>query len=126
MRSINLAITNWIVELQATGHALKTPSPLFSYVISTVGMWKVQLYCPVIAMDVENPSSSSPDERLLFSLNYHQLEGVIQFNYRVTVRERWVEVMVNIDNIRYSTRIGKKGSNCEKLVFNYAFFAFTG
>ncbi|RVX03051.1 hypothetical protein CK203_016701 [Vitis vinifera] len=100
MRSINLAITNWIVELQATGHALKTPSPLFSYAISTVGMWKVQLYCPVIAMDVENPSSSSPDERMLFSLNYHQLEGVIQFNYRVVVRERWVEVMVNIDNIR--------------------------
>ena len=104
MRSVNLAITNWIVELQATGQTLKTPSPLFSYAISTVGLWKVQVYCPVIAMDIDNPSSSSPDERLMFSLNYHQLEGVIQFNYRVVVRERWVEVMVNIDNIRYSTR----------------------
>lgn len=105
MRSINLAITNWIVELQATGATLKTPSPLFSYSISTAGLWKVQLYCPVIAMDVENASSSSPDERLLFSLNYHQLEGVIQFNYRSMVRERWIEVIANIDNIRYIKKL---------------------
>ncbi|XP_057981666.1 uncharacterized protein LOC131166977 [Malania oleifera] len=99
MRSINLAITNRIVELQATHHSLKTPSPLFSYAVSASGMWKVQLYCPVIAMDVENARNSA-DERLLFSLKYHQLEGVVQFNYRVIVRENWVDVLVNTDNIR--------------------------
>lgn len=101
MRSINLAITNWIVELQATNHTLKTPSPLFSYAISRVGLWKVQLYCPVIAMDIEKLTNPSPDERLWFSLNYHQLEGVIQLNYKVMVREKWVDVIVNVDNIRY-------------------------
>lgn len=101
MRSINLAITNWIVELQATNHPLKTPSPLFSYAISRVGLWKVQLYCPVIAMDIEKPTNPLPDERLWFSLNYHQLEGVIQLNYKVMVREKWVDVIVNVDNIRY-------------------------
>lgn len=101
MRSINLAITNWIVELHATNHTLKTPSPLFSYAISRVGLWKVQLYCPVIAMDIEKPTNPSPDERLWFSLNYHQLEGVIQLNYKVMVREKWVDVIVNVDNIRY-------------------------
>ncbi|KAE9465150.1 hypothetical protein C3L33_02939, partial [Rhododendron williamsianum] len=100
MRSINLAITNWIVELQATNHTLKTPSPLFSYAISRVGLWKVQLYCPVIAMDIEKPTNPLPDERLWFSLNYHQLEGVIQLNYKVMVREKWVDVIVNVDNIR--------------------------
>lgn len=109
MRSINLAITNWIAELRAAHVVFKTPSPLFSYSVSTLGLWKVQLYCPVIAMDVENRSDPTPDERLLFSLNYHQLEGVIQLNYKVRIQEKWIEVMVNTDNIRYfltqSTRI---------------------
>ncbi|KAA8539530.1 hypothetical protein F0562_026222 [Nyssa sinensis] len=100
MRSINLAITNWIVELQAANHILKTPSPLFSYAISTFGLWKVQLYCPIIAMDIVKSHNASPDERLWFSLKYHQLEGVIQLNYKVIVREKWVDVMVNTDNIR--------------------------
>ncbi|KAI8030168.1 hypothetical protein LOK49_LG01G01011 [Camellia lanceoleosa] len=101
MRSVNLSITNWIVELQAMlNHSIKTPSPLFSYGVSNVGLWKVQLYCPVIAMDVEKSTNPPPDERLWFSLNYHQLEGVIQLNYKVIVREKWVDVMVNVDNIR--------------------------
>ncbi|XP_021824779.1 uncharacterized protein LOC110765848 [Prunus avium] len=101
MRSLNLAITNWIVELQATQCTLvKTPSPLFSYAFSTFGLWKVQLYCPLIAMDIASSSSPSVDERLQFSLNYHQLEGVLQFNSKVIVQERWIDVMLNIDNIR--------------------------
>ncbi|CAL5363939.1 unnamed protein product [Camellia sinensis] len=101
MRSVNLAITNWIVELQAMlNHSIKTPSPLFSYGVSNVGLWKVQLYCPVIAMDVEKSTNPPPDERLWFSLNYHQLEGVIQLNYKVIVREKWVDVMVNVYNVR--------------------------
>ncbi|KAJ7959585.1 Neuronal PAS domain protein [Quillaja saponaria] len=100
MRSVNLAITNWIVELKASHHILKTPSPLFSYANSSFGLWKVQLYCPVIAMDVVNSNNHSADERLQFSLNYHQLEGVIQFNNKVSINEKWVDVMVNIDNIR--------------------------
>ncbi|XP_048446662.1 uncharacterized protein LOC125480178 [Pyrus x bretschneideri] len=101
MRSINLAITNWILELQATqGALMKTPSPLFSYGFSAFGLWKVQLYCPLIAMDVAKSSNLSVDERLQFSLNFHQLEGVLQFNYNVMVQERWIDVMLNIDNIR--------------------------
>ncbi|XVE52430.1 hypothetical protein DITRI_Ditri02bG0121600 [Diplodiscus trichospermus] len=101
MRSINLAITNWIIELQATQRPLmRTPSPLFSYGIATSGLWKVQLYCPVIAMGIENSSNHSVDERLLFSLNYHQLEGVIQFYHKVIVQEKWINVIINIDNIR--------------------------
>ncbi|KAF3433329.1 hypothetical protein FNV43_RR24431 [Rhamnella rubrinervis] len=101
MRSVNLAITNWIEELHSTQGSLKAPSPLFSYAFSTSGLWKVQLYCPLIAMHVENSSSPSVDEKLGFSLNYHQLEGVLQFNYKVIIRQSWVEVIVNIDNIRY-------------------------
>lgn len=112
MRSVNLAITNWIVELQSgTGHhcstSLSTPSPLFSYAFSTLGLWKVQLYCPVISMDVETNSSNHnnnnrhlADERLHFSLMYHQLEGVLQLNHKVMIKDKWVEIMVNVDNIR--------------------------
>ncbi|XP_043699335.1 uncharacterized protein LOC122650100 [Telopea speciosissima] len=100
MRSLNLSITNWVIELQESNHLLVTPSPLFSYAISTAGLWKVQLYCPVIAMKIENSSSSSSDERLNFSLKYHHLEGVIQFTYKVVVQDKWVDVMVNTDNIR--------------------------
>ncbi|KAF2319217.1 hypothetical protein GH714_014029 [Hevea brasiliensis] len=87
-RSVNLAITNWIPELQATSTTLKTPSPLFSYSLSTFELWKVQLYCPIISMDIESSSNSSADERLLFSLKHHQLEGVIQFNYKVIIQEK--------------------------------------
>ncbi|KAJ4978175.1 hypothetical protein NE237_008955 [Protea cynaroides] len=101
MRSLNLAITNWLKELHESNfHPIVIPSPLFSYAISTVGLWKVQLYCPVIAMKIENSSNASSDERLNFSLKYHQLEGVIQFAYKTVVREKWVDVMVNTDNIR--------------------------
>ncbi|XP_010257014.1 PREDICTED: uncharacterized protein LOC104597257 [Nelumbo nucifera] len=100
MRSLNLAITNWIIELKEPRHTLRTPSPLFSYAISTVGLWKVQLYCPVVAMMKVENSSSNSDERLQFSLKYHQLEGVIQFGYKVIAREKWVDVMVSVDNIR--------------------------
>ncbi|KAG9455231.1 hypothetical protein H6P81_008135 [Aristolochia fimbriata] len=100
MRSLNLAITNWTIELQASPLSLKTPSPLFSYALSTVGMWKVQLYCPIIAMDVEKTSNPCQDERLFFSLMYQQLEGVVQLGYRTIFRDNWVELVVNVDNIR--------------------------
>lgn len=101
MRSVNLAITNWISELYPTSQTLNTPSPLFSYALSMFGLWKVQLYCPVIAMDVVNSGNPLSDARLLFSLNYNQLEGVLQFNYKVVVQEKWIDVMVNVDNIRF-------------------------
>ncbi|KNA11169.1 hypothetical protein SOVF_137790 [Spinacia oleracea] len=99
MRCLNLAITNWKMELKAANQILKGPSPLFSHGFSTTGLWKVQLYCPIITMEIENTSGSA-DERLAFSLNYHHLEGVIQLNYKAIVKEKWIEVMVNIDNIR--------------------------
>ena len=86
MRSVNLAITNWIVELregsssaQYLNRTLRTPSPLFSYAFSTFGLWKVQLYCPVMSMDVVRANSHSADDRLQFFLTYQQLEGVLQF-----------------------------------------------
>nr|KYP73104.1 hypothetical protein KK1_005717 [Cajanus cajan] len=101
MRSVNLAITNWIVELQEAHHnTFRTPSPLFSYALSNFGLWKVQLYCPVINMDVVNANNNPADERLQFSLKYQQLEGVLQFNYKVIIKEKWVEIVVSIDNIR--------------------------
>lgn len=104
MRSVNLAITNWVVELQEANYSnfrIRTPSPLFSYGFSTFGLWKVQLYCPVITMDVVSANNHAADERLQFSLNYQQLEGVLQFNYRaIIVKQKWVDIMVNIDNIR--------------------------
>ena len=59
------------------------------------------MYCPVIAMEMESVNSALTDERLFFSLNYHQLEGVIQFNHRIYVREMWFNIAVNIDNVRY-------------------------
>lgn len=99
MRSVNLAITNWVEELQANHNIFRTPCPLFSYAFSASGLWKVQLYCPLITMDVEK-STSHPPERLQFSLKYHQLESVLQFNYKVIVKEKWVEITVNVDNIR--------------------------
>ncbi|PIA37470.1 hypothetical protein AQUCO_03000207v1 [Aquilegia coerulea] len=100
MRSLNLAVTNWIVGFKETNHSVMTPSPLYSYSISTFRLWKVQLYCPVIAMKIENSSNNSIPERLLFSLLYHQLEGVIQLGYKVVPREKWIAVGVNVDNIR--------------------------
>lgn len=105
MRSMNLAITNWIMELRAINHGLKAPSTMYSSAISGLGLWKVQLYCPVIAMEIEkcNSNNGLDDQKLGFSLNYHQLEGVIQLNYQVMVREKWIDVLVSIDNVRYES-----------------------
>ncbi|KAI3519714.1 hypothetical protein L1887_08929 [Cichorium endivia] len=101
MRSMNLAITNWMMELRAMNHCLKAPSPMYSSAISGLGLWKVQLYCPVIAMDIDKCNSpGQEDQKLGFSLNYHQVEGVIQLNHQVMVREEWIDVLVSIDNVR--------------------------
>nr|XP_043634212.1 uncharacterized protein LOC122605350 [Erigeron canadensis] len=102
MRSMNLAITNWMTELQALSRsaALKAPSPMYSSAISNLGFWKVQLYCPMIAMEIDKCNGGQEDQRLAFSLNYHQIEGVIQLNYQVMVREKWIDVLVSIDNVR--------------------------
>ncbi|XP_072985998.1 uncharacterized protein [Typha latifolia] len=100
MRSLHLAVTNWIIELQSSNHSFKAPSPLFSYAVSAPGLWKVQLYCPIIAMSVEDPTSTTQDERLLFSLKYQQVEGVMQLAYKVIFSENWIDVVVNVDNVR--------------------------
>ncbi|KAL7611511.1 uncharacterized protein LOC111879876 [Lactuca sativa] len=101
MRSMNLSITNWMTELRARNHCLKAPSPMYSSAISGLGLWKVQLYCPVIAMEIEKCNSpGQEDQKLGFSLNYHQVEGVIQLNHQVMVREEWIDVLVSIDNVR--------------------------
>ncbi|MQM11269.1 hypothetical protein Taro_044171 [Colocasia esculenta] len=100
MRALNLAITNQIMELQGTYHSFRAPSPLFSYAISASGMWKLQFYCPVAAMGVEDPGAKTADERLLFSLRYQQLEGVVQLAYKLVFRENWIDVIVKVDNIR--------------------------
>ncbi|PWA39362.1 hypothetical protein CTI12_AA572560 [Artemisia annua] len=104
MRSMNLAITNWLMELRTMNHVLKAPSPMYSSAISGLALWKVQLYSPVIVMEIEksNSNTGQEDEKLEFSLNYHQLEGVIQLNNHVMVREKWIDVLVSIDNVRYA------------------------
>jgi hypothetical protein len=66
--------------------------------VSAAKLWKVQVYCPGVGM--EQPSHQSKDERLLFSLNYQQLESVIQFVCRVSVKKNWIDVSVYVDNIR--------------------------
>ncbi|KAK8935619.1 hypothetical protein KSP39_PZI013845 [Platanthera zijinensis] len=102
MRSVNLGLTNWIAENRGWNQGLSAaPSALFCHSLSTSGLWKVQLYCPIAAMAVdEDGGSATHDRRLIFSLNYQQLEGVIQFAYKVFVRENWMDVRVEVDNIR--------------------------
>ncbi|XP_020087325.1 uncharacterized protein LOC109709480 [Ananas comosus] len=100
MRTLNLAVTNWIIELQSLNRSFKAITPLFSYAVSASSLWKVQLYCPVVAMSMVDPNSTTQDERLLFSLKYQQLESVIQLAYKVIFRENSIDVMVNVDNIR--------------------------
>lgn len=100
MRSLNLAVTNWVGELEAHNNPFRTPCPLFSYAFSTIGLWKVQLYCHLMVMDVENSKSSPASERLQFSLRYHHVEGVLQFNHKVLIKDEWAEIMVDIDNVR--------------------------
>jgi len=105
MRSVNLAVTNWVGEQEAHHNPFRTPCPLFSNALSATGLWKVQLYCPLIVMDVENSKSNPASERLQFSLKYHHVEAVFQFNHKVLKKKEWVEIMVDIDNIRYAQLI---------------------
>lgn len=100
MQTMNLAVTNWIVELRSSSRSSGPPSPLFSYAVSASGLWKVQLYCPVIAMGMEEAAETPQDERLLFSLIYQQVECVIQLAYRTTRRDNWIDVEVKVDNVR--------------------------
>ncbi|XP_008799809.1 uncharacterized protein LOC103714371 [Phoenix dactylifera] len=100
MRSISLGITNWMMELQASNSPFTSPSALFSYASSESRLWKVQLYCPMAAMSIEDSSTTTPDDRLDFSLKYQQFEGVIQLAYKIIFRPSWIEVSVSVDNIR--------------------------
>ncbi|CAM0875606.1 unnamed protein product [Alopecurus aequalis] len=108
MRSVNLGVTNWVMEaLRRSGTVSPPRFAVFSYALSASRLWKVQLYCPVVAMTMEHYSHHHrqqqqlvKDERLLFSLNYQQLESVIQLVYRVAFKENWIDVAVNVDNIR--------------------------
>lgn len=133
MRSLHLGVTNWISELRTSNHLCKTPSPLFSYALSASGLWKVQLYCPVIAMGIEDPTATTQDERLLFSLKYQQLEGVVQLSYRVVISENWIDIVVAVDNVRsvkyffiimrtlLITRAGFKSHRIDKQTKNLTF-----
>ncbi|KAK3124818.1 hypothetical protein QOZ80_7BG0593840 [Eleusine coracana subsp. coracana] len=100
MRSLNLGITNWTMECLRSGGAPASLPRVFSYAVSATKLWKVQVYCPVAGMIVEQPSHQTKDEKLLFSLNYHQLECVIQFVCRVSIKKNWIDVVINVDNIR--------------------------
>ena len=100
MRSVNLGVTNWTMEGLRSGDGSPSPFTVFSYALSASRLWKVQVYCPVVAMIMEHPSRQTKDEKLLFSLNYQQLEGVIQFVYRVTIKENWIDVTVKVDKLR--------------------------
>ncbi|XP_006657576.2 uncharacterized protein LOC102720614 [Oryza brachyantha] len=103
MRSLNLAATNWVMEARRSGGMSPVlPFRVFSYAVLAASrrLWKVRLYCPVVAMVVERPAHRTKDEKLLFSLNYQHLEAAIQFVYSVTFREEWIDVNVNVDSIR--------------------------
>ncbi|GJN09866.1 hypothetical protein PR202_ga27912 [Eleusine coracana subsp. coracana] len=100
VRSVNLGITNWTVECLRSGGAPASLPTVFSYAVSATKLWKVQVYCPVAGMIMEQPSHQTEDEKLLFSLNYHQLECVIQFVCRVSIKKNWIDVVINVDNIR--------------------------
>ncbi|XP_058110435.1 uncharacterized protein LOC131253461 [Magnolia sinica] len=124
MRSLNLAITNWIVDIHPLDRSFRAPSPLFSYAVSTVGLWKVQMYCPIIAMQIEKSSNASHDERLMFSLRYQQLEGVIQLGHKIKFQENWIDVAVNVDNVRLdviplvsNTLMADRGTGAEEKHF---------
>ena len=124
MRSVNLGVTNWAMEALRSGAAHTVSPPrfaVFSYALSASRLWKVQVYCPIVAMTMEHHSSHPHqqrqyqqqvrDERLLFSLNYQQLESVIQFVYRVDFKENWIDVAVNVDNIRSSIELSSQRIN---------------
>ncbi|KAK1286879.1 hypothetical protein QJS10_CPB20g00210 [Acorus calamus] len=124
MRAVNLAVTNWAMTEKPT----KTRVPVFSYAVSASGLWKVQLWCPAVAMDVESPSGGGgpppPDERLKFSLAYQQLEGVVQLAYKVVVRENWIDIVVSVDNVRCDVSplasnklMAKRGTGAEEKHF---------
>lgn len=100
MKSVNLAITNHIQEFHGSPPCFRTPSPLFSYAVSAAGLWKMQFFCPVAAMRIDDPSSAAGDHRLLFSLTYQQLEGVVQLAYKLVPRENGIDVVVTVDNVR--------------------------
>jgi hypothetical protein len=103
MRTMNLAVTIWIIEQRSSSLGLMPWAllPLFSYAGQASGLWKVQLYCPVIAMGMEAAGSrGTQDERLFFSLTYQQLEGVVQLAYKTVRRENWIDVEVKVDKIR--------------------------
>ncbi|CAA6656914.1 unnamed protein product [Spirodela intermedia] len=85
MKSVNLAITNHIQEFHGSPPCFRTPSPLFSYAVSAAGLWKVQFYCP---------------HRLLFSLMYQQLQGVVQLAYKLVPHENTIDMVVTVDNVR--------------------------
>lgn len=100
MRALNLATTNWISEIMSTTASYRLPSVLFSYAVSAIGLWKVQLYCPVIGTSMEESSSQIQDERLAFSLKYQHVEAVVQLAYKTTLKNNWVDVEVKVDNVR--------------------------
>ncbi|KAF3792347.1 hypothetical protein EJ110_NYTH00511 [Nymphaea thermarum] len=113
MRSIHLALTNtvgsdhaWLRPDQARrflkGNDPSSPYQPFSYSISSAGLWKVQLYSPIVATRVQNSSTRNvDDERLLFSLKHQHLEAVFQLSYSVNYKnQNWIEIVVAIDNVR--------------------------
>jgi hypothetical protein len=51
----------------------------------------VELYCPVIAMGIEELAEVSQDE---------QVECVIQLAYRTSRKDSWINVEVKVENIR--------------------------
>ncbi|CAN6451486.1 unnamed protein product [Victoria cruziana] len=115
MRSIHLALTNTVFSDQAwlrldqarrflkgDGDDRNSPYQPFSYSVSSAGLWKVQLYSPVVAARLQNSSNRNvDDERLLFSLKHQHLEAVFQLSYSVNYKNQsWIEIVLAIDNVR--------------------------
>jgi hypothetical protein len=113
MRALNLATTNWISEIMSSSSSYRLPSVLFSYAVSAIGLWKVQLYCPIIGMSMGESSSQLQDERLSFSLKYQHVEAVVQLAYKTTLKENWVDVEVKVDNVRLAFAIRHLFHQCD-------------
>uniref|UniRef100_A0A453E3V4 Uncharacterized protein n=1 Tax=Aegilops tauschii subsp. strangulata TaxID=200361 RepID=A0A453E3V4_AEGTS len=112
MQTMNLAVTNWMVELRSSHHTPRAASPLFSYALQASGLWKVQLYCPVIAMGMEDPAAAvAQDERLLFSLTYQQLEGVVQLAVAS------LDIRCDVDPLVSETLMAERGYGSEEKHF---------
>ncbi|GLJ56085.1 hypothetical protein SUGI_1204070 [Cryptomeria japonica] len=70
-----------------------------SYNSNIGGFLKITSYSPLVSMETTN-GSSMVEERLHRALSYHLLHCIFQFGHVVNVYPHWIEVCLQIDNVR--------------------------